>query len=183
MKDLVWAARSGAMKRLRNAAVILGLLALTSACVPPPPDASTAAAALKANGHVWFDRYNAGDVDGVAELYASDAVLLPAGAPMASGHTAIKDYLAADIERSRASGLSFKANDVTDGGVDGGTGWISGTFSVVDGSGNTVDAGKYLTLYQQAEGEWLIVRDIWNSDNPPAPPPPDLPPDESPPVQ
>jgi uncharacterized protein (TIGR02246 family) len=163
------------MRRLKNTAMILALVALMSACVPPPPDASTAANALKANGHVWFDRYNAGDADGVADLYASDAVLLPAGAPMATGHTAIREYLAANIERSRASGLSFKADDVTDGGVDGGTGWISGTFSVVDGSGNTVDTGKYLTLYQQAEGEWLIVRDIWNSDNPPSPPIPEVP--------
>jgi ketosteroid isomerase-like protein len=166
------------MRRLPNTLMILALLAVTSACVPPSPDTSADAAALKANGHVWFDRYNSGDADGVTALYASDAVLLPAGAPMASGHTAIREYLAGDIERSRASGLSFKANDVTDGGVDGGTGWISGTFSVVDGSGIAVDTGKYLTLYQRAEGEWVIVRDIWNSDNPPAPPMPDIPPDE-----
>jgi uncharacterized protein (TIGR02246 family) len=163
--------------------LIMAFLVLASACVPPPPDASTDATALKANGHVWFDRYNAGDAEGVASLYASDALLLPAGAPMATGHEAIREYLAGDIEESKASGLSFKADTVTDGGVDGNTGWITGSFSVVDGSGNTVDTGKYLTLYQRAEGEWVIVRDIWNSDNPPAPPPPDIPPEEPAPIR
>jgi uncharacterized protein (TIGR02246 family) len=168
------------VRKFCNAIAIAALLVLTSACVPPPPDASADIAALKANGHVWFDRYNAGDAQGVAALYASDAILLPAGAPMARGHEAIRQYLAEDIEKSRASGLSFKASDVTDGAIDGGTGWITGTFTVVDGSGNTVDAGKYLTLYQMAEGEWVIVRDIWNSDNPPAPPMPDIPAEPSP---
>lgn len=171
------------MKYTCKALGAVALLILVSGCVPPPPDASADVAALKANGHVWFDRYNAGDADGVASLYASDAILLPAGAPMATGHEAIRDYLAEDIERSRASGLSFRPNDVTDGGIDDGTGWITGTFAVVDGSGHTVDTGKYLTLYQRAEGEWVIVRDIWNSDNPPPGPVPDIPAEPSPPPQ
>jgi ketosteroid isomerase-like protein len=29
------------------------------------------------------------------------------------------------------------------------------------------DVGKYITLYQrQADGGWLMARDIWNSNNP-----------------
>jgi ketosteroid isomerase-like protein len=33
-----------------------------------------------------------------------------------------------------------------------------------------VDAGKYVTVFQRKDGKWRIIRDIWNSDNPPAPP-------------
>jgi hypothetical protein len=47
--------------------------------------------------------------------------------------------------------------------------WEWNTFAVTDNSGKTVDAGKYVTVYRKKDGKWLIIRDIWNSDNPPAP--------------
>ena len=44
---------------------------------------------------------------------------------------------------------------------------IWNTFKVTDKSGATVDAGKYLTPAARKDGKWRIIRDIWNSDNPP----------------
>ena len=49
--------------------------------------------------------------------------------------------------------------------------WESGTFTATDKSGATIDAGKYITVFQRKDGKWLIVRDTWNSDNPPPAPP------------
>jgi len=55
-------------------------------------------------------------------------------------------------------------------GVSGDLAWIWNTFTVTDKAGATVDAGKYLTLAERKDGKWHIIRDIWNSDNSPAPP-------------
>jgi ketosteroid isomerase-like protein len=57
--------------------------------------------------------------------------------------------------------------------VSGDLAWLSGTFSDKDASGATVDEGKYLSVYRRTNGNWLLVRDTWNSDKalpPPAPP-------------
>ena len=36
-----------------------------------------------------------------------------------------------------------------------------------------VDSGKYIVRWEQQNGRWVIVDDIWNSDLPmPTPPPP-----------
>ena len=40
-----------------------------------------------------------------------------------------------------------------------------------DGSQAT-DAGKYLVSWRRVNGQWKVVNDIWNSDNPPPPPAP-----------
>jgi ketosteroid isomerase-like protein len=54
-------------------------------------------------------------------------------------------------------------------GVSGDLGWIWNTFIVKDKAGTTVDASKYVTVVARRDGEWRIIRDIWNSDNPAAP--------------
>jgi hypothetical protein len=33
-----------------------------------------------------------------------------------------------------------------------------------------VDSGNYLEVQQNIDGKWLIIRDIYNSDRPKAPP-------------
>jgi ketosteroid isomerase-like protein len=44
-----------------------------------------------------------------------------------------------------------------------------GKFTVGDGSGKTVDEGKYIVLWKQENGKWKLWRDMWNSNNPPPP--------------
>jgi hypothetical protein len=56
-------------------------------------------------------------------------------------------------------------------GVAGDIGWESGSFTVTDAKGATVDSGKYLSVARKSNGKWLYIRDIWNSDQPPPPPP------------
>ncbi|MHC4610764.1 MAG: YybH family protein [Planctomycetota bacterium] len=162
------------MNMLKHTAFLATALVAMAACTPaaPPeaPDTSAAdIAAIKADSLAWFDLYNAGDADGVAALYAEDGAIMPPNAPMMVGRAAIRDYLASDIENSMEAGITFVGDEVTDGAAGGDTAWITGTFSVNDASGATVDTGKDLTVFGRTNGEWLIVRDIWNSDVPTAP--------------
>jgi len=147
--------------------VVTGLIAV-AACTSKAPDTTADEAALKADLVVWTEAYNSGNADGVADLYAEDGILLAPGAPGAVGRGAIREFIKADIEKSKAEGLTFEIGDTTGVGVSGDLGWLSGTFSVADASGAAVDAGKFLSVYRRANGKWLLIRDTWNSDTAPA---------------
>jgi hypothetical protein len=62
-------------------------------------------AALRAIDSTWFAAYGRGDVDGVAALYAEDAVISAPGTPAARGSAAIRQALAADNAGSMKAGL------------------------------------------------------------------------------
>jgi uncharacterized protein (TIGR02246 family) len=147
-------------------------LTLILACAGAPPAADTAAdeAALRAADSTWFTAVNRGDVDGMTALYAEDAIVNVPGAPPARGSAAIRGVLAKDIENANKAGVKLVPGPDIEVGVSGDLGWIWNTFTATDKAGATVDAGKYLTLAERRDGKWLIIRDIWNSDNSPAPP-------------
>jgi uncharacterized protein (TIGR02246 family) len=134
-------------------------------------DVAADEAAIRAVDSTWFAAHNAGDADAVAALYADDAVVSAPGAPPARGSAAIGKAIAKDVADVKAGGFTLVASPTADIGVSGDLGWIWNTFTVTDKSGATVDAGKYLTLAARKDGRWRIIRDIWNSDNPPMPPP------------
>lgn len=131
-------------------------------------DTAADEAKLKSDSQSWFDKYNAGDADGVASLYADDALVLPDRAPGLMGRAAFRTFIAADMAKSKAAGLAFKNGGVTGIGVSGDVAWISGTFLITDGAGTTVDTGKYLSVHRRVNNAWLYVRDTWNSDTEPA---------------
>jgi uncharacterized protein (TIGR02246 family) len=160
--------------------VAASLLALVGCAqsAPPAPVVDVAAdeAAIRAINPSWFTAYNAGNVDQVAALYADDAVLSIPGVPAARGAAAIREALGKDHDATAAAGLTLNAGtSPADVGVSGDLGWEWNTFSVTDKAGATVDTGKYVTVYARRNGKWMIIRDIWNSDTPPAPPAPPAP--------
>ena len=150
---------------------------LVSGCVastPAPASGDTAAdeAALKETTQTWLKAYNAGDVDTIAALYTEDAVLMPPHAPVANGKAAIRESVAKDAAAAKAAGIKLVGGTAT-AGVNGDWGWESGSYTVTDASGQTVDGGSYLSVSRKINGKWLYVRDTYNSDRlapPPAPP-------------
>ena len=164
------------MRTLRRLVLVLvvGAASVSSACAPAaPPPVNTAAeeAALKAVTAAWLDAYNAGDVEKIVAMYADDAVLMPPHAAVAIGHAAIRAFLTADTAAAKAAGIKLVPGAAT-AGVAGDTGWESGSYTIVDGSGGTVDGGSYLSVSRKLNGKWLFIRDTYNSDRPlPAPAP------------
>ena len=158
----------------KKVAFMCSMLAIvvTLACTSAAPDTAAAEAELEANALSWFDHYNKGDADAVTNLYADDAVLMPPGVPAMTGRAAIKAYFDKDIATVKGAGLSIRNTAVTGKGVSGDTGWVSGTYTVVDGAGATVDSGSYLSVHRRTDGAWPYTRDIWNSDRAPAAAPP-----------
>jgi uncharacterized protein (TIGR02246 family) len=154
------------MFTLRNKLVVAAALIALAGCAKPGPTPADDAA-VRAVNPAWFKAYNAGDADGVAALYAEDAVLNIPGIPPVRGRAAIKDAVAKDIAAMQAAGLSNKPGEAPEFGVAADMAWEWSAFSIVDKAGATVDTGKYVTAYGKKDGKWMIVRDIWNTDSTP----------------
>ena len=104
-------------------------------------------------------------------MYAVDAVLMPPHAAVANGQAAIRSFLQADTAGARAAGAKLIPGPAT-AGVLNDMGWESGSYTVSDPSGKTIDSGSYLTVSRKVNGKWLLIRDTYHSDRPlPAPPP------------
>ena len=117
----------------------------------------------------WIAAYNAGDADTIAGMYAEDARVFAPGHPAAVGRDAIRETIAKDIANTKAAGVTLVLNDDDVVSVHGDIALHTGSYVVNDASGATVDSGNYLGVSQNIDGKWLLVRDVWNSDRPPAP--------------
>lgn len=160
------------MNALRKA-VVLAACALFAACTAAAPVADTAAdsTAIAAVNDAWGKAYNAGDAAGLVALYTDDGAVNPPGVPQVRGHAAIQEFFANDTAGAKAAGITMNLNPQKDSDISGDLAWESGTFTATDKTGATVDAGKYITVFQRKDGTWRIIRDTWNSDRAPAPPP------------
>jgi uncharacterized protein (TIGR02246 family) len=141
-----------------------------SAAVAATPAGDPAAdeQAIRAVNDAWFKAFQAGDIDGVAGQYASDAVVSPPGAASLRGSAAIREYFAKEVPGLAAAGLAQAAGANPEIMVSGDLGYEWNTYSVTDKAGKTVDSGKYLSVFGRRDGKWVIIRDIWNSDAAPA---------------
>jgi len=162
------------MSTMTNKLLVLALGAsLMSGCAsqsPAPVDTTADQAALKEITVTWFNAYNGGDANTAAGLYAEDAVLMPPHASVVRDRAAIRAFLAKDSTDAKSAGLKL-VNGVETADVNGDWGWNSGSYTIQDGSGQSVDSGSYLSVSHKVNGKWLYVRDIYNSDRPlPTPP-------------
>ena len=137
----------------------------TTAAIAAGPAADVAA--LEAVDQAWLKAFNSGNAEAIANLYDEKAVLMPPGAPAVSGRAAIRDALKKEMEGASKAGVTFHLGAKPAGGVSGDMGWQSGTYSVTDKSGKTLETGKYLSVSMKKGGKWLYVRDTWNADAPP----------------
>ena len=149
----------------RNLTLTLSLLAVCAGALATPIAAQAQEAPKWADDLLdqWYVSFNAGDVEAVARLYSTDAVV----GQDVKGRDAIKESLAA----------SFAKEDYDcSGGFDGfqevagvAVGWGHDACTVTPKSGGPSESRKsrWLAVYeQQPDGSWLTVRDVWEEVSP-----------------
>lgn len=152
---------------MRRIAVMLSLGLLAPGCMqspapePFPQDVADA----------WVERYAANDAAGVAALYTEDAQLLPPDMEVVSGRAAIQEFVA---KTNPPGGPEFEIATI-ETLVFGDYAHRQGSFTVKGPDGAAIETGKFIELWKKVDGQWLIHRDIWNANEPPAA---DTPPDE-----
>ena len=104
-----------------------------------------------------------GDAEAAAALYAEDAVVMAPDAPRVRGREGIRDLMAGMI----ASGID--GADIQTVNVLRFDDWAVRESNVVLSAGGQVaDRLKALELWRLIDGDWLYVRDVFNSDGPEA---------------
>ena len=164
---------------MRNPMIIGAAVALV-ACQKPAetPEqaqaqlASESAAAKKAIDSLnlrFIELLKAGNGDSVALAYAEDGVAMPPNAPAARGRDAIKAFWSATFPLH--PGGSVRSEVVTaqgDHAIERGAYTL--TLAPPGAKDPVTDNGKYVVHWRRVNGKWLIVDDIWNSDQPVMPP-------------
>ena len=106
----------------------------------------------------WSDRFNAGDLDGLLELYDPNALLMAQPGKTVQGHTAIREALGGFLALKGTFALTFQTALQT-----GDTALIFSRWTLSGGqspdgpvslAGQTSDVAR-----RQADGGWLIMID------------------------
>jgi uncharacterized protein (TIGR02246 family) len=115
----------------------------------------------------FVDLFNKGDATGFANVYASDAMILPPNAEPIRGREAITKFWRGGWD----AGLRNVVLTTTEVSASGNTAYEVGTAQLEmrkpDGSLAGKDTGKYIVIWKRdAAGNWRWYRDIWNSNLP-----------------
>ena len=151
----------------RRLILIVGIVICLGAsigCQAPAALSETEQTAIRQADQNWAKLMNARDFNGVAALYAEDAIVLPPNEPTVEGRAAIQTWLEAlpPISNVQLQTLEIAGR--------GDLAYSRGTYSETITPAGAVpveDRGKWLTIYsKQADGSWKIVRDVFNFDLP-----------------
>lgn len=146
--------------------VFLFLAATVNLRLAAKSPAENAAEAIKKTDRQWAEAAVAKDLDKSVSFCGLDAAILPPNAPAAEGQAAIRNWF-----QSTFNIPSFKLiwhATSAEAAKSGELGYSTGKYelSFTDPSGKQVsDHGKYVTVWKkQADGNWKVARDIFNSD-------------------
>jgi len=170
--------------RLLSTVAASGITLLVIGCTPPKPapaaDTRTAdEAAIRAADAAWSQASK--NADGMLTFYADDATVLAPHTPMASDGESRRKTIT-ELFAAPGVALSWQATKV-EVARSGDIGYSLGTYEVTmnDANGKPIsDRGKYTTIWRkQADGNWKVVVDMFNTDLPAtAPAPQPAPPSE-----
>ena len=103
--------------------------------------------------------------DALDDIYTADARILPPGAPMISGRTAIKDFWSNLIQSANATSAVLESIDVIltgDGVVEIGRATVT---ALPEGSAAAEMEVKYVVYWREEDGLWKWHIDIWNQNS------------------
>lgn len=143
--------------KLLNLATVLVILT-----VPLQAAMDNERSIIELSSKKWVDTYNSNDWHALAELFTQDATMMPPNSQLVQGREAIANWQAKNESGFR---IAFDIQDIQ---LSGNIAYVRGSSCVLiplgDGE-HGVDVGKFLEIRKkQANGEWLIHADIFNSD-------------------
>jgi len=102
----------------------------------------------------------------IADLYTVDSRLMPHGVPTLSGRTAIQAFFDQAFSMGIVGGkfTALEVEGLGDEAVEIGSYELFVQTS--PGIRGTAEKGRYLVTWKRVDGQWLLFRDMFNSDEP-----------------
>jgi ketosteroid isomerase-like protein len=175
------------MKRWILFAVVIATMT-AAACAPPAEVVEEAAEEPVAEAAMppkelmielaerWDAGMNAADPDVMVALYAGEgSAIMPPDQPVVIGEEAMRSFFEGFFAAGDATVTNFVESAIADGDLLAGKGSYTVELTTPDGE-MTTQAGDWVNVSaRQADGSYLILRNIWNRDAPlpgmPEPPP------------
>ncbi len=150
------------MKRLL-AIVPLGVALIIASCNQSPPPGNPKI--IEDLSAAWSEALNTKDLDTLTMIYESNARIMPPNGKTVRGADGVREIFGPMMDAGLTGELSIEEITMQDS-----IAFKIGNYRIMAGE-DVVDAGKFLETWRKGDdGKWRISNDIWNSDNPPAPP-------------
>jgi uncharacterized protein (TIGR02246 family) len=104
-----------------------------------------------------------GDGAALAALYSPGGQVMPAGSDPIQGAEAIQKFWQGALD-SGVAAIGLKTIDVFGRGP---TATEIGEYELRDKAGKVLDHGKYIVVWQRADGKWKLLRDMFSTNVPP----------------
>ena len=148
------------MKRL---CVVLPLLVAACASMPPANDAEPAIRTMDAE---FSAAARSGNVDGMMNTYADDAVLMPPNFPPFRGLDAIRQFWSGLLGQGQIDATVAPDRVIQSGDLAVEIGRYNLRITPKGGGAPVEDNGKFTLTWQRRNGQWKAIYDIFNSDRP-----------------
>ncbi len=146
---------------------IIGLICafvfIVCTCLTPPAYADGVKAAIEAANGQFSAAAAQGDGAALAALYSPDGQVMPAGSDPIRGAEAIQKFWQGALD-SGAAAIRLKTIEVFGHGP---TATEVGEYELRDKAGKVLDHGKYIVVWQHADGKWKLLRDMFSTNVPP----------------
>jgi len=104
-----------------------------------------------------------GDGAKLADLYAKDGAVMPAGSDLIRGTEAIAKFWQSVLSTGVAA-IELKTLDVYGQGT---TVTEVGEYVLRAKAGKLLDRGKYIVIWRRQDGQWKLLRDMFSTNVPP----------------
>jgi len=110
----------------------------------------------------FVSAFRRGDATDMANLYTSEAQLLPANSDFVRGTAAIRAFWQRVIDMG-LKGASLETVEVEGHGQ---TAIEVGRYRLLAAGDAVADQGKYIVVWKNDNGTWKLHRDIWTTSQP-----------------
>ena len=117
---------------------------------------------IEAANEKFMAVFSQGDMASLATFYTENGQLLPTNSDFITGREAIQAFWQASIDRG-VKAVKLETVEVDD---HGNTAIEVGRYTILGEAGRVLDNGKYIVIWKQADGQWKLHRDIFNSSRP-----------------
>lgn len=136
---------------------------LACMCLTPAAHADGTKSAIEAANAQFSAAAARGDGAALAALYSPDGQVMPAGSVPIRGTEAIQKFWQGALD-SGVAAVGLKTIDVFGHGP---TATEVGEYELRDKAGKVLDHGKYIVIWQHADGKWILLRDMFSTNVPP----------------